>query len=56
MPAQLKYRDLKASNFGFLSAIVLKVAKDIDDGEEDKRPTLEALFGIIRNHVHGISR
>jgi len=46
--AAIPKRDLRSLPFFTLSVIAMAMARDIDDGDEDKRPLLEDVFEAIR--------
>lgn len=46
--AAIPKKDLRALPLHTLAAIALAAARDIDAGDEDKRPLLEDVFDAIR--------
>ena len=44
----IPFRDLKTLPFTTLSIFAMEVAKDIEDGEENKRDLLEKIFDAMK--------
>lgn len=48
MRATINRKDLRALPLHTLAAIAIAAARDVDAGDEDKRPLLETVFEAIR--------
>jgi hypothetical protein len=46
-PAFIKQMDLQTMPLTTLAVIAMSIARDIDDGEEDKRPLLEMIMKVF---------